>query len=85
MKAAKRKPGRPTPGDRSRLNEIQAKREELRLQRDLNELLPTKDVERVWKGVILGLREKIGQLDLPLNKKAEILKELAELPVEKYL
>jgi len=70
--------------EKTRLTKEQADVVALKKAEMLRELVPAKLVERVWAGVMADLRQKISFLELPDGKKAEILADLQDIPIDDY-
>lgn len=50
----------------------------------LKELVPIVDVERIWSGVMLELRNKISYAKIPDAVKSELSRDLQAVSVEEY-
>jgi len=70
--------------EKTRLTSEQADIAAINKAEMLRELVPTVFMARVWGGVLADLRQKISFLELPDAKKAEILADLQDLPIDDY-
>lgn len=84
-KPSNNKGGRPTPGDRSRKNKLEADLLEIKLKRENLRVLDREAVERMWKGICLEARQIVQQSELSLKEKAELCRLFSEIPAEKYV
>lgn len=82
----KRGRGRPTPGDRSRKNKLEADLLELKLLEKKGELLRKERVKLAWSSALIEFRQLVNnQNDLSLKQRADFLKALSEIDISKYI
>lgn len=73
-----------TTSSRERFEAARASREERKDDLEARLVIPAQLVGRIWGGVVLELRQKILNLNIPQEQKEEILSDLQDIPIEEY-